>query len=244
VPSDLGRLNLNGRDFEELTAITSEADRLSDIMSASARIGPLVGIKAVAEAISEPVGMQQEDLRLILAGLLHIHYTRTKLKLDSHAAVELIGHNLNRLAKSPEDKKLVDNWNRTKKKIAAAISQLSTDHPLEGASKAFRVVASRQYDFVSMKVFTDVRPVFNEAGDKIVQSVIAHTLSIDYHDGQDHHVIQFTLDAEEIAGLKKECERAELKGSVLKRDLKQLSWPTSVFHEPAKSAEQNGEGSS
>ncbi len=241
MPSDRrDRLNLNKGDLEELAAIASEANRLSDIISAAAHVGPRIGVRAVAEEIFGIIGLHEADLRLLLIGLLNLYYTQTRLELDSEATVELVSHNLKRLAKSQDEKELVASWDSEKQKIASALAQLSPDHPVVGASKALRVITSRQYDFVRMKVFTDVRPVFNEAGDTIVQSIIAHVLSIDYHDGQDHHVIQFTLDAEDIADLKKECERAELKGSVLKRDLKQLAWPTSVFREPAKPAEQGG----
>ena len=72
-----------------------------------------------------------------------------------------------------------------------------------------------------------------------MQSVVSHTLSIDYHDGPDHRVIQFTLDATDIADLKKQCERAQNKSAVVKRDLKCLPWPTSVFREPTDSTEQS-----
>jgi len=78
---------------------------------------------------------------------------------------------------------------------------------------------------------TDLRPVFNEAGDRIVQSVISHVLSIDYHDGMDHRVIQFSLDAGRLAELKEDCERAIRKAAVLKRDLASAPWPVSVFRD-------------
>jgi hypothetical protein len=240
VPSGRIRLNLHRGDLEELAAIASESNRLSTIISAAGRVGPRVGIRAVAEEIASDVGMDEADLRPILVGLVNLYQTQTRLKLDASMIVGVVSHNLQRLAKSLDldDKGVCDSWENAKPKIASALAQLAPDHPILGAAKALRVITSRQYDFVTMKVLTDVRPVFNEKGDVIVQSIIAHVLSIDYHDGQDHHVIQFTLDAQDIADLKKECERAEQKSSVLKQDLKAVDWPTSVFREPIKPAEQ------
>jgi hypothetical protein len=150
--------------------------------------------------------------------LLNVYLAQTQLKLSPDAIARLISDSLHS-ATAQEHQELAKRWDEARPAITAALKKLGPDHPLVIASKAYRVAISRQYELIEMRIYTDIRPVFNEAGDSIHQAVVTHVLSIDYHDGTDHRVVQFNLDANDVRDLKEMCERAErsLRGSFARR---------------------------
>jgi hypothetical protein len=235
MPSAQIRLELK-RDVEDLGILALAADRLPQIVALAAEVGPRVGTLAVAKVLSDEVGIEAGELRLLLSTLINVYNTKARLKLSAGDTVDAIAYNLKRFAKDPKDAERLRAWEKGREQIAKALDQLNPNHALIAAFKAYRVATSHPYELVGFKIYTDVRPVFNEAGDAILQTIINHVLSIDYHDGQDHHVIQFDLDANDVVDLKELCERAQKKATVIKRDLKDMPWPTTIFRE---STDQN-----
>ncbi len=216
--------------------LIGSADRLPQIEALSAEIEPQIGTAAIAKQIAGRTGLTTSELRRLLVSLLNVYHTQVRLKLTPEGTVDAISDNLRRVAKTSESQERVKIWDKAKAKIIETLRKLYPDHPLETAYKAYRVATARQYELVGMRIFTDARPVFNEAGDAIVQTIISHVLSLDYHDGHQHRVVQFNLDATDVTDLKEMCERAVLKAGIIKRDLKASPWPTTIFREPTDQA--------
>jgi hypothetical protein len=234
MPLDEVRLDLKKDALDELDGLARVADKLKLIVTAAADIPPHIGTLPVARLIAVKLDTPVWELRPILGAILNFYRTSVNLELNAAGTAEAISRNLSRIAKSEEDKSRLRTWEAAKERIVEAASLLLPDHPLVAAQKALRVAAARQYELVDTRIFTEARPVFNEAGDAIIQTVITHVLSLDYHDGHSHRVMQFNLDAVELAELGKLCERAARKAAVIKRDLKTAPWPTFIFREPAK----------
>jgi hypothetical protein len=219
--------------IKDLLVLADSADRLPAVIAAASTIGPQTGVKAVARVVSKEVGMTAAELRTILLPLLNYHATRTRLKVSPAEMADLVTGVLRR-STSAEAESRLNRWESARAKVVGAAEQLNDDHPLAVAAKSLRIVSAHQFDLAEIRILTDVRPVFNQAGDKIVQSIISHILSIDYHDGRGHHVIQFSLDGEDVAQLKESCERAARKAAIVKHDLKTAPWPVSVFRDPTE----------
>jgi hypothetical protein len=70
------------------------------------------------------------------------------------------------------------------------------------------------------QILTDIRPVFGDSLDEAPKAaVVIHTLRIDYHESVTppcHRELFFSLDADDIAQLKKTLERAEAKEKSLR----------------------------
>jgi hypothetical protein len=73
-----------------------------------------------------------------------------------------------------------------------------------------------------------MRPVFDDAGESIKQTIVTHTILIDYSDGGDNRQLQVAMDASDIAELRRLCERAEVKAASLRSVLKDMPWPVSI----------------
>jgi hypothetical protein len=230
---DLPLLDISEGMLTDVTALVETADLLEKLVSASAEVGQQVGISAVAKAVAFKLEISTAKAREPLAALLNLHFALKGWKRTPEVGVKRISQSL-RASSDTEHKALGKQWEQSSPKIIAALTRLTPDHPLAVASKAYLVAMSRQYELVEMRIFTDLRPVFNDAGDAILQSVITHVLSLDYHEGPTHRVIQFNLDANDVKDLKEMCARAERKGAVVKRELEKQPWPTTVFREPTE----------
>lgn len=228
-------LNLPADALDELLELARGAESLSAIVTATEAVPPAVGVTAIVKAVAARLGAPTGEIASLAISLLNFYRTSVRLNASLADTAEAVGANIARSSKVKQRERMLEEWNRSKGLIVEAASRLSADHPLEASSKAFRVATSRQYGLADLSIFADVRPVFDDAAEKIVQTVITYVLSIDYQDCHEHKNIQFALDAEDVANLKEACERAERKASVIKRDLKAMSWPTSVFREPEES---------
>jgi hypothetical protein len=231
------KLDFNDDTREELAGLAKAADHLAQAVSLSGKMQPKVGLWALSRDLSKELGISESETRLILTALVNFFRTQVRLKKSASQTAEIVAYNLGRTAKTDDEKVVTARWNAAIAKIVEAAGQLNHDHTLLLSAKAFRVATARQYELIDMRIFTDARPVFNEAGDVITQTVITHVLSLDYHDCHDHRVLQLTLDAEDVITLKNICERATKKAVILQSALKPMGWPTAIFREPLQNQE-------
>lgn len=225
-------LNLPSDAIDELIELARGASNLSSLMAVAGSLKPSVGVSPLSKRMAAKLGMSSSQTYTLTAALLNFYRTSVRLNASVTATADAVAANIARSVKGEQGESYLKDWDAAKGQIVAAAEQLSPDHPLAASSKAYRVATSRQYELVDLRIFADVRPVFNEAADAITQTVISYVLSIDYHDCHDHKIIQFTMDAKDVAELKSACERAERKAAVIKKDLRGQSWATTVYREP------------
>jgi hypothetical protein len=228
--SNLPMIEVPDEMVADLSSIIGKTDQLSQVIAASLEAGWHIGNVSITRAIASKVKIPVTAVRDLLLPLIGLFQLKNNLGRSSQETLKIILQKLR--TSNEEERKLVANQLETNlQRLEHVLDQLNADHPLVIASKAFDLATSHQYELVGMRVFTDIRPVFNEEGDTILQSIITHVLSLDYHENETHHVIQFSLDAIDIKNLKEMLIRAEKKGMTIKRDLKSLAWPTTVFRE-------------
>ncbi len=87
------------------------------------------------------------------------------------------------------------------------------------ATKAADLASDYDRCCLTSRVLTDLRPVFNEGGDKIVGTVITHTLRMEYMTPEgEQHSVSVAMDMEDVRGLHDACARAMLKANTAKRE--------------------------
>jgi hypothetical protein len=78
------------------------------------------------------------------------------------------------------------------------------------------------YDYAnlirSIRLLSDIRPLYNDSADEIEGAVISHTMRLQYDSADGEHELSLALDEQDIAKLMKQCERA-LKKSVAAKKL-------------------------
>jgi hypothetical protein len=85
------------------------------------------------------------------------------------------------------------------------------------SAKAFDV--QHEYDklFITARIITDTRAVFNQAGTEAVGTMIVHNLNIKYSENGQFKEAFIALDDADIAKLRRVLDRAEAKTAILEK---------------------------
>ena len=100
-----------------------------------------------------------------------------------------------------------------------------SDHVLELNTKANAVLTDHDNLFLSTKIVTDARPVFDDEGSKLEAFTIVHMLRIHFAHNSEHEDFFVALDVGDIRKLRHVLDRAEKKADILKRTFKASNIP-------------------
>ena len=99
----------------------------------------------------------------------------------------------------------------------------NSDHILELNTKAISVVTDHDKLFLSAKIMTDARPIFNSDGSKLETIALVHMLRLHFEHNNKHEDAFFALDSNDLRNLRRVLDRAEKKAEVLKKAFKESS---------------------
>jgi len=97
------------------------------------------------------------------------------------------------------------------------LTLLLSVEPLVISAKAFDV--QHEYDklFITARIITDTRTVFNQTGTEAVGAMIVHNLNIKYSENGQFKEVFIALDDADITKLRRILDRAEAKTVVLEK---------------------------
>jgi hypothetical protein len=228
MPSGYAEVILAKEALRDIAVLIKHVDHIHQIADYPNELEPDSNALAIATYIAKRISIPVADAARLLRAIRNLNRLRVQLHLNEKQTVELITASLENQG---ADKDLIETWKSTSPKMADALKAMSSNHPLGVAQKAAYLATLHQNVFTSVSVITDIRPVFNEEGDKILQGILTHELVIDYYDGNRSQRIAFSLDASDMAELTRACQRAVKKTTVAKASLQGLPWPTVVIRE-------------
>jgi len=82
-------------------------------------------------------------------------------------------------------------------------------------TKALDVLTEEERIFLGARILTDIRPIFNEAGNLIEAAVIVHHLKIHFGENDDETDFYVALDTSDIQALRDVLDRADEKAKQL-----------------------------
>lgn len=212
--------------LQDLVYLAHQADTLQDIAAKASEVRKGATFAQIEKHVCSAIQAPQVHIERVLLILQNIYRTLTRMRLDTKKFVDEIALSLEEQVEKSGNKTDLKTWREAQDKILETINAMGADHPLFLARKAERLAGARHNIISEMRILTDLRPVFNQAGDQIVQAIVTHTLFIEYFDGMARRRIEFGLDAAEVAELRHICQRAEGKAVTLREALKTMSWPT------------------
>lgn len=106
-------------------------------------------------------------------------------------------------------------------------------------TRAVRLTASAvelSYDYEnlirSVRILTDIRPLFDINAQNVEAAVVSHTMRVDYTSASGQHEFSAVLDVNDIRQLQKACERALEKSEASRRAMRNI--PTVISGESEK----------
>lgn len=131
------------------------------------------------------------------------------------SAGEFLDRISNAVNDASEEEPRLRNWAECR----PALERLLTTQSIALAAKALDISYDFERVYITGRLLTSIRPVFDEKRDKILGSTIVQTLRVEYiSQGGDQTSISIAVDADDIRQLMVECERALNKARVAKNE--------------------------
>ncbi len=223
--------------YWELAAIATYAARLPEIENCWRQVGHAPNREIVAKRIGESLALPEKEVRHLLNGLLNLHGLRDRLDVEPEDLLTSLISAAEEQGTDSWKSQYVDKLKAARQQILDTLRRLGPDHPLSICRKAEELTYQHQNVLERSQIVTDLRPVFSESAEDILEAVITHTLWIEYSDGSHRKRIEIAMDATDLAELHQLCERAQRKAMTLRESLKSMKWPTAIVREQALESE-------
>jgi hypothetical protein len=101
--------------------------------------------------------------------------------------------------------------------VSAVLREVLSSEKIKILAKTLDL--SHSYDNLlnSVRILTDIRPVFDDARSSIIGGIIAQTIRIEYETEDGDRSLSIVLDADSVRNLREECDRALAKAKEARR---------------------------
>lgn len=198
--------------FNDLAAVASNAAALDRIVAELNGIPNVqFDMAAAAKLIAERVAIPEQVASDILDGLSSLRSLMERRGLSAEQIVSKIDQSIETQASEAWKIAHLKMWMTAQQQIIGALAAIPSESPLSIRQKARDLTYAHQHVLLDASLITDLRPIYNESGDKMHAMVLTHVLSITHQDGSDSRRIEFALDAADVEKLRNLANRALLK---------------------------------
>lgn len=174
---------------------------------------------------AQVTGASEEDLEQALDEvLIPLSGLRAEFRMSSAKFVE---HLTELIAdQNPEwHEANQEAWARVSSALA---SLLGPDTFVAQLNKAYRLLVNRPALVDTIRLFTELRPVYDEEATSIKAYLITSTMSVSYSEFGDQKRVHLTFDKTDLERLKEQAERALRKIELLEKQVALLEVPSLV----------------
>jgi hypothetical protein len=208
---------------DEIKVLVEHADRLVAILDATTKMEPATAASTVLKPLAQETGIDRVVLRKLFNALQNLSIIAAELE-GADAAFERLSGAL--------DKEIAKDWDQKKRPILTALQRYSDNNPIAITIKAERLTYFHEKLYRDGEIITEVRPVYNEAGDSVIEMVILQSLVVthSFANGQWHRT-HVAMDAADVLKLRKACDRAIMKAKTLKATLDRAKLRTEIVRD-------------
>lgn len=220
----MAELNLDESALEDITLLIESADAIEPVIAEAEDVGPRPSIFGISRTIATRLGLSRNHVLELLSALWSSHRLMTRRSFTPQQLVDALTQSLREQTEHEWQQEYLAKWGHASECLVRALAKMDQDHPILISQKAQSIAFAHQNILLSARLVTDVRPVFDFAGENILETIVTHTLAVEYATG--HHepsAIYLSMNSEDLERLKKECERAETKATVILESMHDLN---------------------
>ena len=195
---------------DEIAMLVAHADRLQAILDATMKMEPAATVSTVLKPLAQETGIDRVVLRNLFNALHNLSVIAAELD-GADAAFERLSGAL--------DKEIAKEWDQKKGPILTALQRYSDNNPVATTIKAARLTYFYEKIYRDGEIITEARPVYNEAGDSVIEIMILQSLVVTHSSLGQLHRTHVAMDAADVLKLRKACDRAIVKAKTLKATL-------------------------
>jgi hypothetical protein len=193
--------------------LDADQSAVNSLLSALRDVEPALSSEKLSSAIGGRIpGLSETQAADVVEFLLSMCALRAHLE----ATAESVARALVRAIEEANDKSL-KFVAKTGDEFSEQLAALLNVEPLSTASRAIDLLVDRTNLFQSIRILTDIRPVFGSGVEQPPDGVlIVHTLKLMYRDGEDVREFFVSIDQSDIGKIRDALDRADLKAEQLR----------------------------
>jgi hypothetical protein len=206
--SNAAGLTLPKEAVAQFEALLRYLDRLPEIIEKSRHSEYGITIFQVLRPISREENLPYSDLLDAFTALQNLRFME-----DEFGSAEDVLDRIESATTRELSKKIREN----RIGIFKALDAYRTDNPISVAFKAQRLAYYYERVLRDIDIITDIRPIFDANGEKVLEIIISHSLVIRQSSSGRTERFHLTMDAADVVELRKACDRAIVKANALKQ---------------------------
>lgn len=196
-------------DLSELIDNIDSVDKLFELFE---KTGPIEDFHTNLRALAFESNLSENLVDSIIHTIFGLISLNVQLNINNEGFIETLIYNIKNQAEENWKKKYLDKLVKISSKLLFFIK---TDNSFYISQKSILLSNSHQNVFRDAKIFTDLRPVFNESGDDIFGTIVSHNFIVDYYERNNLKQIILTLDDSDLDKILKLCMRAKTKTNTI-----------------------------
>ncbi len=196
--------------------------RLRRLTDALRETGPSldpVSLRAVSASQAMGDIDLSEDVETILRDVIFpIRHTMYRHSISADEMVSELSRAIELVSTSGREPKALDNEEAIRwTECEAAISELLDSDTMKLEGKAEGLLDARGNRVFGIKLYSDLRPLFDEEAERVNANILTNTLVLRFNEGGRARTESFALDPASLKDLKDQVDRALRKNATLAR---------------------------
>lgn len=207
----------------EVEALINHLDSILSILEKESSKRPDSSSNPAMKEISDSLGIEFSEVKRIFSALENISAIKENTSQPSEL-VQIVSQRLSTKRSEMLKAKAGD--------FVKVLDLYTNDHPLHISIKAEKLSFLHENLYQDGEIITDIRPIFDAAGNKILEMIVTHSLvlnSFSYGGGTER--THFAMDAADVLRLRDACERAIKKSATIRDSLGGNEWNVKVLNE-------------
>ena len=220
--------HLSSSRLNDICVLLDNASKLREILEVFKKIGPIKNFHLNIKLISDKISLSKKLTDKIIHTIFGLISLKHRLDLSVDDFIFVLRNNLKNQSETEWPKKYFGIFDKFKNDLRLIFDPNGSLHI---SQKAENLSQSHHFLYRDATLITDLRPVFDDSGKKIIGSIVSHNLSIDYYESGDFKQITFALDSSDVEKLSNLCKRTKIKANTIKSYSDNLPGQTIIIGE-------------
>ncbi len=195
------------RGFRALAGFSPKT--IEDLLGALSAADPSLSVDDIAgQVASEVPESTKDEVSNFVRVLVSLYRSRQEYGFSVEETVATVSNDISN----------IDLTSEQQKNVKAQLARFLDIEPLKVTAKAFDVLSAHERLYYGARIFTDMRPVFNDDQTQPPAAiVVVQKLKLTYQENGELRDIYLMMDSSDVVNLREALKRADEKAGSLKR---------------------------
>jgi hypothetical protein len=218
------RLLLPPDAFDEFARLASVAEHVPKVLACRDEVRAATTLRDAERRIAARLDLSRAVVATVVDASLSVLTLKRRMRVSADELVAALDASIEEQASEEWRTNFLARWKSCR---ASLVELLEPGHPLAALEKATDLGYASDNLLSRARLVADVRPVFDDSGQKIERNVVFFVLMLEFQSQGQTHRVDVSLDYPDVLGLGTLCDRASKKAHAIFDALSPLG-PVSV----------------